>query len=340
MKPVENVNIVDKNAVELYSFEEEKEETTYILNKIKEIFQQDKNSNIAILLRSNFAINKWDKLLNENMIKTYKNSDNLINNQVYHLVLLILEFIVNPYDIKLTKEIASLLYEIGYYKYDTIKYVNNLSEAIFLKNEDIDYDEPFYWDMKYFLFKNHYSIYDLVSEIGNFYFSNTNEISNVALVAAIAQKIRNSSKTFEETVLKLRQIQYKNNFSNIKFFSNDDNSKKNSKVQIMTLHKSKGDEFDYVFIPELTQDNLCLNQNELKLKESSKFIQKIKFKPKTDDELKKEIVEENYRLIYVGITRAKKKLYLSTAKKYKFYAKIKEYKQSELFKGLEEICQK
>ena len=32
----------------------------------------------------------------------------------------------------------------------------------------------------------------------------------------------------------------------------------------MTLHKSKGDEFDYVFIPELIQDNLCLNINELK----------------------------------------------------------------------------
>ena len=44
----------------------------------------------------------------------------------------------------------------------------------------------------------------------------------------------------------------------------------------MTLHKSKGDEFDYVFIPELTQDNLCFNENEYRLKENSKFIQKVK----------------------------------------------------------------
>ena len=33
----------------------------------------------------------------------------------------------------------------------------------------------------------------------------------------------------------------------------------------------------------------------------------------------KEIIEENARLIYVGITRGKKKLYLSCAKNYKFY---------------------
>ena len=35
------------------------------------------------------------------------------------------------------------------------------------------------------------------------------------------------------------------------------------KVQIMTLHKSKGDEFDYVFIPEFTEKNLPLTPEAL-----------------------------------------------------------------------------
>ena len=104
----------------------------------------------------------------------------------------------------------------------------------------------------------------------------------------------------------------------------------------MTLHKSKGDEFDYVFIPELTEENLCLDIEKYKLKENSKFIQKVKKYPKSDEELKKEIIEENFRLIYVGITRAKKKLYLTTANKYKFYSKIKEYENSSIFEGLKE----
>ena len=103
----------------------------------------------------------------------------------------------------------------------------------------------------------------------------------------------------------------------------------------MTLHKSKGDEFDYVFIPELTQDNLCLNIEDCKLKENSIFIQKVKKYPKSDFELKKDIVEENYRLIYVGITRAKKKLFMSTANKYKFYNREKDFLASEIFEVVE-----
>ena len=144
-----------------------------------------------------------------------------------------------------------------------------------------------------------------------------------------------TQKTFEDTISRLREIQFKTNFSNIKFFTTDDSIQKQASVQIMTLHKSKGDEFDYVFIPELTQDNLCFDVAKYKLKENSKFIQKIKKQPKTDLELKMEIIEENFRLIYVGITRAKKKLLLSTASNYKFFNKVQPKRASEIFEGLE-----
>ena len=332
MKPVEGINIIDKNAVKTDIFEFDKEESAFIISKIQEILKEDSKATIAILLRSNFAINKWDNLLKENLIKTYKNSDSFINNPLYRIVILILEFIVNPFDLKIVQDIASNLYELGIYKYESLQYAKNLDKPIFLKE---DFDEPLYWDLTYFLFKNHFSVYDLVYEIGNIYFSHLPQKINISLLAQIAQKTRNSTKTFEDMVLRLRQMQYKSNFSNIKLFENEDNKEKNSKVQIMTLHKSKGDEFDYVFIPELTQDNLCLNVNEYKLKENSKFIQKVKHDKKSDLELKQEIIEENYRLIYVGITRAKKKLYLTSAQNYKYYSKMKEFKVSEI---VEELC--
>ena len=331
MKPVEGINIVDKNAVKTQIFENEKKESTFIISTIQEILKNDKQASVAILVRNNFQINKWDNLLSENLIKTYKNSDALINNLLYKAVLLILEFIVNPYDLKLVRDIASILYETGYYKYESFKYAINLDKPLFLAR---DFDEPLYWDLTYLLFKNHYSIYDLVSDIGNMYFSHTGESVNIAPLATIAQKIRNSVKTFEETVEKMRQIQFKTCFSNIKFFTSDDNSQKASKVQIMTLHKSKGDEFDYVFIPELTKDNLCFDSNKYKLKESSVFNQKVKYIKKSSDELKLEIIEENYRLIYVGITRAKKKLYLTSAQNYKYFSKMKQYEISEILEEL------
>ncbi len=339
MKPVEGKNIVDKKAVDSFIFKKENEENNCILKQVKKILSEAEKSkkpvSIGILLRSNFAIDKWSKIFENAGIKTYKNSDSLINNQCYKTSLLILEYIVNPYDIKLLKEIAKELYDFGFYDFDTLKYANSLTEPVFLKN---DFDEQFWWDMNYFLFKNHYSIYDLVCDIGEFYFSKTFEKDNIHMVATIATKIRNSQKNFEDTILKLREIQFKNSFSNIKFFKNEEKDLKKSTISIMTLHKSKGDEFDYVFIPELTKDNLCLNTEDCKLKEKSTFIQKVKKNPKSDFELKKEIVEENFRLIYVGITRAIRKLCLSVSDNYKFFSKDKKYENSEIFEGV--LCKK
>lgn len=334
MKPVENVNVVDKNAYEIFHFENEKEETNFILENIKNIFKNNKTATVGILLRNNFAINKWDKLLNENYIKTFKNSDNLINNPVYRITLLILEYIANPYEIKILNEIANELFELKFYKFSTVEYVKKLDEALFFKD---DFDEPFFWDITYFLFKNHYSLYDLAYDIGMYFFKNTKQEENVALCATIVQKVQLTQKTFEATISKLREIQYKNNFSNIKFFNHEDEQKKEATVEIMTLHKSKGDEFDYVFIPEMTKDNFNFNPNDYKLKENSIFIQKVKKYPKNDFELKKDIVEENYRLIYVGITRAKRKLYLSCSNTYKYFSKIKKFDETQILEELEEL---
>ena len=328
MKPVKDKNIVDKNAVEHYIFEKEEDEKNFVVTKIQNILSKDKSVTIGLLLRNNYAIEKWDKIFKNYSLKTFKNQDNLANNPMYKIVLLVLEYILDPYDEKHTKNLVKTMFEMGFYDYNTVQYVENLPHHLFL---DDNFEYQFAWDMNYFLFKNHYSIYELVNEIAEFYFSKTVNKENIPLVSAIVYKIFQSQKTFEKTVKKLREIQFKNNFSNIKFFNNENNENKSAVIQIMTLHKSKGSEFDYVFIPELYQDNLCLNPDELQLKDSTKFIQKIKRTPKTDAELKKEITEENYRLIYVGITRAKKKLFMTTSNTYKYFSKIKKYKNSEIF---------
>ncbi|CAL4325620.1 UvrD-helicase domain-containing protein [Buchnera aphidicola] len=74
----------------------------------------------------------------------------------------------------------------------------------------------------------------------------------------------------------------------------------NQKVQIMTLHSSKGLEFSYVFIIGLEEGII----------------------PYYSIECKNEIDEER-RLIYVGITRAKKELFLSYSKTRKINGKKK-----------------
>ena len=75
----------------------------------------------------------------------------------------------------------------------------------------------------------------------------------------------------------------------------DDDKKEISGIRLMTVHASKGLEFDFVFIVGLEEDlfpskNLGGNKNK-----------------------SKEENEEERRLFYVAVTRARKKLFLSFA---------------------------
>ncbi len=85
----------------------------------------------------------------------------------------------------------------------------------------------------------------------------------------------------------------------------------------MTLHSSKGLEFPVVFIPG------CINGN-------IPFIKKEKL---TD-------FEEERRLFYVGITRAKEMLYLLHTRKNEKYGKIINVYPSPFLKDLEDKLKK
>ena len=107
----------------------------------------------------------------------------------------------------------------------------------------------------------------------------------------------------------------------------------------MTLHKSKGDEFDYVFLPEMSEKNLALKFDKIKLK-STDFMESVKalnpsYKVKSEFDMKEEIVAENLRLLYVAITRAKRKLCFSVSTKTKSFEKIVEQEPSSIFEMVE-----
>ena len=47
--------------------------------------------------------------------------------------------------------------------------------------------------------------------------------------------------------------------------------------------------------------------------------------------MKQEIIAENLRLLYVAITRAKKKLYITTSKKVKVFGRLKPEVENKIF---------
>jgi len=75
-----------------------------------------------------------------------------------------------------------------------------------------------------------------------------------------------------------------------------------------------------VFLPEMTERNLTLDPAQIKLKGSSEFLENVRalsqdYKEKTQQQLEKEQLAENLRLLYVAITRAKRYLCFSVSEK-------------------------
>lgn len=352
-KPVKGKNIEDKNSVEEYIFENEGDEKNFILNKISEIrgigaktntFESallntnSKNPSIAILLRSNKGVLDWSNFLSENSTFDFMtNSDTLELNPVFRTVLAILNFINNPLSNNIVKNCAKTLIEFGFYRDDTevLNFLDTLNEPFILGNNEYF---GIFWDLKYFIRMWNLPIYEIAYKVGEFYFAKNiqnGEILaqrvNISLVSGIVSKVFNANKTFEDVVKKLNDMAKKANRTGIKLISDAEDDNNSGAIRILTLHKSKGDEFDYVFIPEMYTDNLTFDINDIKLKENSKFIESVKTEPKNEAELKKEIQEENLRLAYVGVTRAKRKLYISSAKEYKIYNKTREKLPNQVF---------
>ncbi len=74
----------------------------------------------------------------------------------------------------------------------------------------------------------------------------------------------------------------------------DELTKDHNRVKLMTVHASKGLEFDYVFIPGLEEDL-------------------FPHKKLNEEEIHQAQAEEERRLFYVALTRARKKVFLCYA---------------------------
>ncbi|WP_421910102.1 3'-5' exonuclease [Methanolacinia petrolearia] len=90
------------------------------------------------------------------------------------------------------------------------------------------------------------------------------------------------------------------------------NEKTGSGVRIMTVHQSKGKEFSAVFVTDLAERRFPLNYRSKPFRVPVDLSKSIR---PSDDE-KELYKQEERRLLYVAMTRAKEKLYLTRAIRY------------------------
>jgi len=81
-------------------------------------------------------------------------------------------------------------------------------------------------------------------------------------------------------------------------------------VQILTMHKAKGLEAEVVFIAGGFSDGLRKDRAKIYHKDNRRHLHLGKESGEIKEAVEKEVAEENQRLMYVAITRAKSRLYL------------------------------
>ena len=325
MQGVNGKNPESPNAIFSRIFENTFAERNFVLKEIKNILTINKNATIGILLRNNYQVASWASFINDAGLKSITRSESLGQKGVFNTIFSILKFIQNPFDNEVVVSTYETLSDLGFYK-QRLQLEIRASEKPFIEKDGDDIESAalaqFLWDMQYWLNSSTLPLEELVIRIGLFYYTSDIVKSNVYLIAILVKRL-NASGKFDLTLQRLEELAKKPTLSGFKFFSEEeDKDAMRGKVQIMTLHKSKGDEFEYVFLPEMAEKNLSIDVHKAKTKASTIFMEEVRafnpsYKSKSELELREFNSEESLRLLYVAITRAQLKLYITTSAKAK-----------------------
>ena len=299
---------------------------------------------VGILLRNNYQVAAWQNLIENSGLKVITRNHCLEQKAIFKVIFAVMKMVLKPFDNDVVADGYNVLTELGFYKRGLGEEIRKYENPFVQLNSDNLGNivlEQFYWDLNYWISLCYLSPNELAIKIGMQFFKSDIEKSNIYLISTLIKRICIKNNSLEYAISQLSELSKRPNLSGFKFFSEEDEDDKKflaGKVQIMTMHKSKGDEFNLVFLPEFTEKNLPLTINSIALK-SSEFIEAVKnlnpnYKRKSDFELKQEILSENLRLLYVAITRAKNKLYLTSANKVKSYGKLEKQEVNVVFREL------
>ena len=346
MHGVTGKNPKSKDSVFANIFDDYKQEREFMLEQIRSIFSANPNATISILVRNNYNISEFEEFLSDYGYSVITKNDTLNSQPVFSLVYSILKFCSHPLQNDNVLKIIEVLTKqrLCCFSKDDKDFITNLKTPfILLTEQNIPSKKliQLLWDLNYWLENSTPDIEEFAIKTGCYYYSSEIEKSNVYMVALMLKKLYAQYKDTDILLERLEDLARKPILSKFKFFNDEEKNPQNNggKIQIMTYHKSKGDEFDYVFIPQLCEEILPLEMSNIKIKSKERFIESVKglksnYNKKNEKDLKLAAAEENMRLLYVALTRAKQKLYITSAHKYKKYSKLKDVKPSVIFEKI------
>lgn len=313
---------------QLIERQNEKEEAGFIVDKIQEIKIKHKitGKNIAILFRTNYQSRPFEEELRLRGVP-YKliGAYNFFDRKEVKDLIAYLRVIANH------KDDLSLLRIINYPKRglgqnSQLKIIEKSSEleiSIYETLLKISEEPEFIPELKKISISKIYELVNLIQNFNKEFYKNS-RLSDVLknLIKELKFDIEFANEENDEKVIKARMLNLSELVNMMVYFEMDwdnedrptlfdfllrisllnedqENNDDDEKIQLMTIHLSKGLEFDTVFISGLEEGILPSSRNQ-----------------------ENEGIEEERRLFYVGITRAKKRLFITRTGERKKFGEI------------------
>ncbi len=330
-----NPDIVPLNRkIQIHTFSDIKQENNFIIKEIENIINSENCpkkagekdlSRIAILTRDNIELSDFAKLLeSKNILYQVKSNKSIFDIRASIIIYFYLQTLENykMYSDKLFALLISEPFNFDLEDYNFLIEQNRLNHQDLITNinenlknhnwKDRQKVEKFIANFNFLrMFKSSENIKNLITEVVNetgllVYFLNceVNRGENIYAIKKIIDEAQGLINQNPAVTLSDFIEHIENSFeSNIPILIDKDEFTQNA-VQLLTIHSSKGREFDYVFIPNLIA-------KKWENKKVSKTMSLPIEKGSKDVDIEQARRSEQLRLLFVGITRAKHSLFIS-----------------------------
>ncbi|ELR96994.1 ATP-dependent helicase [Gloeocapsa sp. PCC 73106] len=331
------------SGVEIYFPEDIYESVTLIKARVIKLLTQYPHRNAAILVRENrqgsFLAQQLKQLPSEQGIKVYEVAETQRHSEIPREILKLLSFLDRPHSPDRLKDALEILQERQLISNQDLNALATYPEQFLYPTPLTPPQSPSTLAARRYccsLLKAKLELphYQLIAFLSMTLKYTGSELATVQkLSETINQKIRGRN-SLKNAIATLEEIVSSENFEAVGE-DNEDQYTRPGQVTIITMHKAKGLDWDYVFIPFLHQDTL---PGELRVPTNAKFlgdftlgeVARVQIRNylhaqhqghplnllhplEAWSEAKKLKKAEEFRLLYVAMTRAKRLLWLTAA---------------------------
>lgn len=336
MKPVSGSNPSLLEPITCKVFDTHGLEQGWLSSRIRELQAQYPEQSVTVLVRFNQEALNITQMLQSQGIQAISHSNSPDSNPVFLLIVLVLKILENPADRPALKTLYQHMVSAGLLSLSAEEQELYSAQNLFsldpkeLKNGSLLQLYYNIQDLARYAFGQ--DICRLVVRLTDTFFTDPQQRSIGYLCALKAQEWVDHlarSENLEHSPLEWVNREFAScldkkrlPFRSIQEIMTLSSPLKSRFVQVMTLHKAKGQEFDFVFIPGITEGAFPSTPQKTIWGEEDKLrmeLEQLRSGEALDKNLlaeqeKLKKVEEEARLIYVGLTRARQGLFLSCPK--------------------------